>query len=344
MGLLIDILRGRGARQPQPVSFPVALSSPFSSSNAQLVAWADHFNTDNSELTRATAMQVPAVAKARNLICSMVAGLDLIELDEHDKVNQPWLYRSSNLISPYHRMVWVLDDLFFYGWSLLAVQRDAAGQITDAVRVPMERWQIDADTSEVRVDGKPVKPQDVILIPGIFEGILTAGAPTVRGARALSKAWIDRAQSPIPMVELHQISDDIIEPDEAQEMVAAWNSARASGGATGFTDNRVELRVHGTSDASLFEDGRNAVVLDIARLTGIPAALLEGSQSEASLTYSTQEGRRNEFLDYALPMWIKPIEARLSLDDVCAPGRRIRFDLSSLTTTEQPVISAPIED
>ncbi len=59
---------------------------------------------------------------------------------------------------------------------------------------------------------------------------------------------------------------------------------------------------------------------------------MDASLSTASLTYSTQEGQRNEFADFTLPYWMEPIQQRLSMDDVVLPGERVRFDLTELFT------------
>lgn len=324
----------------------VGLVTPFESSQLARIAWAEHFDGAAGEVTRNGAMQIPAHAKSRNLLVGIVSGLRLVELEGEDEIVQPWLYRTDGEVSPWHRMAWTVDDLIHHGWSLWAVKRNPyTQQIIDGVRIPFEMWVADQTTGQILVNGQAVPRHEVILIPGSFEGILAAGADTIRGAHALQRAWIGRAQNPIPLIELHQITDDELDDDEVDTIIEDWAAARTSPtGAVGFTDQRIEVRVHGAVSTDLFEEGRNAIVLDIARLTAMPAALLDGSMSTASLTYSTSEGKRNEFLDYTLPTWLAPIEARLSMDDVCQPGRRIRFDRSSLTTLDTPAISDPVED
>lgn len=342
---LFDIFRRTQEMTRYAAPAAVGLVSPHASAAMSRIAWAEHFGGDQGVVNRNGAMQIPALAKARNVLAGIVASLPLTELDGNTRVDQPWLYRSSGDVSPWHRMAWTLDDLLFHGWSLWAVKRDASGQIIDAVRVPFETWAVDEHTGDITVNGKTATASEVILIPGSFEGVIEAGASTIQGAHALQSAWIGRAQNPVPLIELHEIGDDELDDDEIDEMIEAWSAARTSPtGAVGFTDHRIELRVHGEVRTDLFEEGRNAIVLDIARLTAMPAALLDGSMSTSTLTYSTQEGKRNEFLDYTLPTWLAPIEARLSMDDVCTPGRRIRFDRSSLTTTDTPAIPNPVED
>lgn len=322
----------------------VGLVSPHATGQLTQIAWAEHFQGGHAEVSRNGAMQIPAIVKARNVLAGIVASLPLVEYDGDAEVDQPWLYRTSGDVSPWHRMAFTIDDLIFHGWSLWGVKRESE-QIVDAVHVPFSTWAMDQATGQITVNGAVVPQSEVILIPGSFEGILSAGADTIRGAHAVQKAWVGRAQNPIPLIELHQLTDDELDDDEIDAIVADWSAARTSPtGSVGFTDHRIEVRVHGAVSTDLFEEGRNAIVLDVARLTGLPAALLDGSMSTATLTYSTQEGKRNEFLDYTLPTWLRPIEARLSMDDVCQAGRRIRFDLSSLTTTATPTIADPTED
>lgn len=324
----------------------VGMVSPRQSAQLAQIAWAEHFEGALGVVNRNGAMRIPPMTKGRNVLAGIIASLQLHELEGETEIEQPWLYRTDGEVSPWHRMAWTVDDLIFHGWSLWAVKRNPyTGQILDAARVPFEYWESDPYTGEITVNGQTVPARDVILIPAAFEGVIMAGADTIRGAHALQQAWIGRAQNPVPLVELHQLTDDELEDEEIEGLVADWSAARTSPtGAVGFTDHRVEVRVHGEIRTDLYEEGRNAIVLDIGRLLGLPGALLDGSMSTASLTYSTQEGHRNEFLDYTLPIWLRPIEARLSMDDVCKPGRRIRFDLSSLTTTEHQPISDPVED
>lgn len=322
----------------------LSLESPNQTSSLAKVVFAEYFAGELGEVTRHAALQIPALKKARTLLISTIASLPLREYKDGVEVEQQWLRNSKSGIAPWHRVSGVVDDLLFYDWSLLAVERDGNG-ITDALRVPFERWSTDAK-GHILIDNRVVSAEEVILIPGSGDGgILSAGADAIKGARALQRAWISRAQSPVPLIELHQITDDEMEDDEIDELVDVWNTARSSPtGATGFTDRRVELRTHGDKSESHFEDGRNAVVLDIARLTGVPASVLDGSQSEASLTYSTSEGKRNDFIDYSLQYLIAPIEARLSLDDVSGTGSVIRFDKSGLVAREQQSVNSPTKD
>ena len=66
--------------------------------------------------------------------------------------------------------------------------------------------------------------------------------------------------------------------------------------------------------------------------------------STASLTYSTAEGSRSEFIDYSLAYWAMAFEGRLSQDDVTAPGTYTRIDLAALATPIQAGTNPATED
>ena len=339
-----------------PLVSPLATSP--SSAMGQLV-WSEFYAGEVAEVNRLAALAIPAIKKARNLLVTSIAGTPLVQRRGDEDVTETsgaWLRNTSSGISPWHRLAATVDDLLFYDWSAWAVSRagsDPTDPIIDAVRIPYERWEIDDFTGVVSVDGNVVSASEIIVFPGAGDGgLLVTGADTIKGYRALQRSWIGRAQNPIPLVELHQTSDDPLtdgdendEDDEIGRLVDEWAAARLSpNGAVGYTPHNIEVRVHGNVSADMFENARNAAVLDVARLTGVPASLLDGAQSTASLTYVTSEGKRSEFDALSLPQWRDPLEARLSLDDVAPSGEVIRFDRREDIAPLPDPVAAPLED
>lgn len=303
------------------------------------IAWQEIFGSDLNTVSRGMAMTIPAVAKARQILTTQVARFPLRAYRDAARVEpQPaWTYRTDSRVSPWHRMVWTVDDLIFYGWSLWAVERDTVGSIISVDRVPVERWKVNGDR-EILVDDELVDDDSIILIPGPFEGLLAVGSRTLLGGARLERSWIGKAENPVPIVELHETGLDELSREEAEELVADFLAAREDPkGVVAYTPNRVQVITHGQSDPAMFIEARNALRIDVGGILGIPAALMDASLSTASLTYSTQEGQRNEFADFTLPYWMGPIEAQLSQDDTAGGavprGQRIRFDLSELYTT-----------
>lgn len=339
----VQVAEGRhGQGEPHPNQ---VIASPWSAGQLSSIVYSDIFGGTYKPVTRADAMRVPAIVKGRALIVGTLSRQSLAKFRGAERVeSDPWMYRSASPVPPSTRMLWTLDDLIFYGSSLWAVERGTRGQVTDAARVPHEWWEIDDDL-RLLVNGKPVDADDVVLIEGPQDGLLEIAADDIRAARAMVLAWSSRVTSPVPLVELHNTDPNAeLTPAEVDALVESWEDARKSGGATAYTPHQIETRVHGQSQVELFVEGRNASRLDFANYLNLPASLLEGSMSTASLTYSTSEGKRNELVDYSLSYWANPIEARLSMDDVTPRGTRIAFDLEWLSTPTQPTQGPTQED
>lgn len=296
-------------------------------------------------VTRADAMRVPAIAKGRALICGTLSRqpLAVFQKDVRQDPVPQWIARTDTDQAPRTRMLWTLDDLIFHGACLWGVKRNTRDQIVDAHRIPPEWWRVDSDTLEILVNEVPAEVGTVLLIQGPQDALLEIAADDIRAARAMTRSWASRVKAPVPMVELHNTGDDL-EDDEVSELIDAWEDARASGGATGYTPKTIEVKVHGSAPTELFVEGRNASRLDFANFLNLPASLLEGSSSTASLTYSTQEGRRNELVDYSLLFWAQPVEDALSADGVTPRGTRVAFDVEWISRPGQPAQSPALED
>ena len=75
----------------------------------------------------------------------------------------------------------------------------------------------------------------------------------------------------------------------------------------------------------MFIEARNASRLDLAAYFQLPGSLLDASTATASLTYQTQEGNQSSLDTLTVPYWARPIEDRLSQDDVVPVGHTVRF-------------------
>ena len=346
MGLLDGL---RFARQVGGRSTQVGVASPWSSGELTRWAVADILGEETLALlpvTRAEAMRVPAVVKARSLICGTLSAQPLAAFRGEERVapGPLWMTRTdAGAEAPSERMLWTLDDLLFHGVSLWGVDRNSRDEIVRAWRTPLDDWEIDEDR-RILVNGAPAAAKDVLLFQGPQEGLLTIAADAVRAELAMARAWRQRVTAPVPLVELHGTDPtDALTSSEAQELVNNWEAQRRKGG-TAYTPPQLELRVHGEKNTQLFVEGRNASRLDWANYTALPAALLEGSQASATLTYVTTEGKRSEFVDYSLRFWALAIEARLSMDDVVPRGQRVAFDLAWLSTPAAPAQAPVTED
>jgi hypothetical protein len=347
-----------------PSSLP--FTSPWSSNTLQRIVAEDVFGSDLPLNTRQSAMELPAVARGRNLIVSTIPRFPLVDLDVGQSVPvrpdlsaitdraqrlaaldeyradmrafrnaQPtWLYSAADGTSPQLRLSWTIDDLMFYGWSCWWRTNDATSRFPlSAGRIPFGDWSINAD-NRVEVHGQVQDDDRVIVIPGLHEGILSFGRRTLTDARSLYDIVRQRLVNPAPQLNLHQVDGPDMTPTQIDELVDAWALARQGGrGGVGYTSKHIELQELGAAaDAQLMIEARNAASLDLARMIGVSANRLDATSAKASLNYETATGRNQEFIDFDIALYMTPITARLSMDDVTARGHRVEFDLTDFVT------------
>ena len=297
---------------------------------------------------RDQAIQIAPLSRARQLIVSTIPRLPLVATTANgEEVDLPhFLTASTGTLSPFHRMLWTIDDLFFYGWSLWAVERDADGTITDAVRIAYDAWSFTADGT-ITINDQTVPSDAVILIPGVGEGILTYGAATLTEALNISRAIQKAAETPSAQIELHQTNEAQMTDEQVNALIARWARARrGENGGVAYTSSGIEVREHGAAKEHLLIEGRNAVAVDLARHAGIPATMIDATLSGSSISYQNTSARMAELITFGLSPLMSAVASRLSQDDVTAPGVTIDFDTTSVIEDLRPLdkTTDPIEE
>lgn len=335
-----------------------SLATPFAGEGtlSAAVILDDVFRGRVQPVTRAEAMSVPTITRARNLVCVVLARQPFRAYrDGIELADQPlWLTRS-RYFPPRLRMLWTIDDCIFHGWSLWVLDRGAADSsgrrpILDAYRVDPSKWKIsDGRVIVTDRDGRDVVvPEDgYLLIPGPAEGLLTIAADTIRGAKDLERMWMSRVKNPTPIVELS--FTDAENPPTEEEMKdtrATYISARQDpDGVVMVTPPGLEVTPHGDKGLELFTEGRNAVSLDVARFFNMPASMLDASQiNGSSVDYENNAIGRSAYYDETLRSWALPIEEALSQDDVLPAGQYVQADLSALTANPDTGTGPVLED
>jgi len=315
------------------------------SDHLQTIVWADVYGAENLPMSRAAAMQVPAMARARNVLCPAIGRTPLVALRGDEVIESPtWLQRTDGQLGPFHRMTWTVDDVLFTGWSCWAVERGADGFPLKADRIPRHLWSTD-DLGRVEIDGTPVQEDSVILIPGPHEGVLTFGSRALSAAAALEQATTRAAFTPIPGIDLHQTTDVALSDTEIDALIARWVTARrGENGGVAFTSFGIDAKPVGQTADRLLLEGRNGAAVDIARLASVPAASIDATTEGASLTYETTAGRNAELIDYGLAAYATAISGRLSQDDVMPRGSRVAFDFTDMLATVPDPTGPTLED
>ena len=322
----------------------VPYESPWASPNH-----LEHFDLPPgapAKLTRSAALRVPAVVRARRLIvtnlprCPLVPYAGTAELVGANR--PPWIDSTDGPWSPYHRMLWTVDDLFFYGLSAWAVARAGGnGPVIAADRIPFEQWTIDPDTGHVLWNNREVAATDVIVIPGVDEGILAYGADPVGHAADLADGARKAARSPVLNTIIKQLSGEPLPPDKRKAVGDDFVAARRkTDHGVSFASANVDVVEAGKRDPALLVEGRNAAAIDIARLTGIPAALLD-ADTGSGMTYQNTNARMAELVDFGLAPYMSAIAGRLGMDDMMPAGQSLAFNTTVLTGVADGDVAPP---
>lgn len=323
----------------------LAFPSPWQSGSLTRLPWSDIFD-GLDVMSRDQAMTIPGVARGRGILLSLIADKPLVDYTGSTRVTeQPsWLYRTPGWQGPWRRMANTIDDLIFYPYSLWGCTRGSAAA---GVRPILEAWHIHWDDWEIDAAGRictrdqdgqmvPADADEVILIPGPSEGLLAYATRTLIGAVDLEQTWISRAKNPIPAIELHETSATDMDETEAQQFVDAWAAARQDpNGAVAYTPWNIEAHALGQYSPDMFIEARNAARLDIAAFFQLPGSLLDASTATASLTYVTQQGEASSLDTLTVPYWARPVEDRLSQDDIVPRGHIVRFAWAEAYTEPQ---------
>jgi hypothetical protein len=334
-------------------------------SNLEQVAFHDVTGEFLNVMSRAAAMRVPAVARARHLTVGAVAQAPLValRLDQPVTPQPQWMFGTDGQLgdlplpecrrlgltaqSPHARMLWTVDDLIFHGmslWYATRVAADAAGSVRPArmTRIPWDYWDFEQGQF-VDQDGQALEQSRCVLIPGPHEGILAFGERTVRIAADLEQTAADVAQRPFRL-ELHQTTDTTLSATDRREIVAETRLALAANDGILFTNAAIETKDHLLTSEQLLIGARNGSAVDVARLVSTPAALIDAATEGSSMDYTNLDHRNQLWLDFGLSFYMDPIAARLGMDDVLPSGQRAAFDTSDLTATTAAATGYPTED
>lgn len=326
---------------------PLQLGSPWAdNSGLAAVLFSDIFGVDVPRpMTRAEAMAVPAAARARHIIATTVARTTMRAYrgDSTEPLagaaRPAWLERTDGVLSPFHTKLWTADDLVWFGWSCWSRVNGTDGYPLRTARLPMGSWSMD-DQLRVKVDrndgrGMVYVPDDeVILIPGPHEGLLSFAQDAIRHGGDLQRAAGRAARNPAAHVVLQQESGTPLPQESADanvmtipKLVAMWVKARrGENGGVAYSPPNIKPTEMGTFDRHLVLDGRNAAAVDIARAASLPADMVDAT-TEGSLVYQNRVDNDRRGLDYGIGAYMGAITARLSQGDVTPAGQRVAFDV-----------------
>jgi HK97 family phage portal protein len=289
-------------------------------------------------MDRTLAMQVPAVARCRNLIAGVISylPLELYNKNTGEELGSPVWLEQPDIRQP--RSVTLsatVDSLVFYGvayWRVTEVYADdlrpsrfewVANTRVNAQLNPKgtEVMYYTIDGSEVPMSG----PGSLITFQGLIQGVLQTAGRTIQSALDIERAAAVAAQTPMATGYLKNTGADLPE-DHVQGLLATWKASRASRSTAYLTSTLSYESVGFSPKDMMYNEASQYLATQIARAMNVPAIYISADMN-GSYTYQNTVDNRKEFVSYSLQPFICAIEDRLSMDDITARGNVVKFNV-----------------
>jgi len=288
--------------------------------------------------SREEAMSVPAIARARNMICNSIATVPLVTRDKDTGliVEQPVVINEPDKRVPgAASWGWACEDLLFTGFSYFQIMSVFAD--TQRVR---EMWRVAPNRVGVflndkgtqieyyTVDGSQVPFTGVgslVVFYGNDEGLLNRAGRTIRAGAELERAAAMYAREPVPSMVLKS-NGTALPADRIAKLLDAWGAARRNRG-TAFLNADITMETVGFTPEQIgLNAAREIIATELARAVGIPAYFID-APTGSSMTYANASTARQTLLDFSLLPLMNSIAGRLSMPDFTPQTQRVEFDL-----------------
>ena len=290
--------------------------------------------------SREEAMSVPAIARARNMICNSIATIPMITRDKTtgQVIDQPVVISDPDKRVPgAASWVWACEDLLFTGWSYFQVMSLFAdtGRVREMWRVAPNRVGTFLDSNGTSilyytVDGKQVPGSGIgslVVFYGNDEGLLNRAGRTIRAGAELERAAAMYAREPVPSMVLKS-NGTALPADRIAKLLDAWGTARRNRG-TAFLNADISMETVGFTPEQIgLNAAREIIATELARAVGIPAYFID-APTGSSMTYANASTARQTLLDFSLLPLMNSISSRLSMPDFTPSTQRVEFDLKA---------------
>ena len=302
-----------------------------------------------SPILRNEAMQVPAMARARNLICGVIAAipLELIDKKTGSKLDTvpPWVDQPDYRQPRSTTIAWTIDSLLFHPvayWEV--VQEYADGRPSDMAWVANDRVSAILKNNDTVVDYYLVDGNkrpftgvgSLITFQSITgDGVLATAAGTLRAALDVQNAAAVAAQTPMMTGYIQNHGADI--PEATVDSILQRWKAKRKANATAYLSSTLEYKTVGFSPKEMmYNEAIQFFATQIARACNLSAYWLDADVTTSN-TYQNRIDVRKDLVDLTLKSFISSIEDRLSMDDICPRGQMVRFAIDSTFLRNDPI-------
>ncbi len=334
MGLLQTL--GIGKKDIEAQLSPPIMSQTY---GAGVYSFGGLYNTNGVPfIDRNLALQVPAVSRCRNLICGVIASIDLelIQKSTGRKLENPVWLDQFDLRQPRSVTIsYLVEALLLYGVGYLCVNsvyqddlRPSGFEWVANTRVTVTTDKYGDEVDYYSINGQRVPDSGVgslVTFQSLLPGVLETGGRTIQAALDIQKAASVAAATPMATGFIKNSGADLPEA-QISGLLAAWKAAR-NNRSTAYLTSTLDYQPVGYSPKDMtYNESSQYLATEIARLMNVPAYYISADMNN-SMTYQNIIDGRKEFVAYSLQPFISAIENRLSMDDITRRGNIVRFAL-----------------
>ena len=297
-----------------------------------------------------TALSLPTVSRARDLLASTISGLEFrqyvkqwngTEYEEIYVPNESWMENPDPKVPRQFILANTVTDLWMTGRAFWAITSRNA---TDGrpmsfewlpssnIQTPNQQGpQFFGMPDEIEFNGVQLDPSQIITFLAPTTGLMYSGRRSVNIATHLDQ-YADRAATieTVPGYLQQTAAGETMSGEELGDLAAQWAQARREGNVIGALNNYVNFVEFDRDPLEVNAAQREYQALDLSRMCSVPAYLVSAPTPGASMTYQNASQARQDLWLFGAQMYAHAIESRLSMNDVLSRGRYVCFDTDDL--------------
>ena len=331
-----------------PPSKAAAAGSTFNNYNGpDGRAMIGEYYTYNEGVLFGQAISVPTIARAQQLIASVIASMKLKmytemwngeEMEQIPLAPRSWLRRIDRANTNNHILSWTVSDLLMFGrafWYVTertadgypaAFTRLPAAMVTtrDQSGLPAGVWF--APSKQVYFNGGHINPDDLVQFLNGQPGIVYSSAKAIATSIKLEDARFRNASSAIPAGVLQvQAGSEPLSSSELADLAASFNAARATNQTAALSPEVHYIETSTSPDKMLLIDSAEFQAMEMSRVCGVPAYLL--NISVGSYAYTNSVEARQDLWTFGCKQIAECITQTLSANNILPNNTCVEFDI-----------------
>lgn len=297
---------------------------------------------------RSRALQVPAFARSRDLIVSLISSLPINQYslqwigESYEDIqipSEPWMAKPDPMSTRQFTIAGTVDDLLFHGRAFwLVTRRYSATNLpaafqwlpADEITTPDQtgpRWY--GPSKDIEFQGVKINPADVIQFLSPFDGLQFTARTAIDISERLDQAARRFATNEIAAGYIKiDPQTEPYEEDELKELAAVWAQSRRDN-AIGALQGASWVEFSSDPSKLQLVEARQHAMLTIANMVGVPPYVI-GAPTGSSMTYQNAELVRRDLWTLGAAPIAHTISETLSQDHVLPRGRFCRVDFTDL--------------